>query len=155
MLGFSTTFAQEPLLREGYHYSLDALSVVDQILRFCRENDIRLIAFLPPYPPSIHERMIHEGKYGYLEQATTALFTLFEHYDFSLYNFTDGARIPGQSDRNFIDGLHGSERTYAAVFLEMLEHEPEVLSKYANANHLQNLLAQPYDNPFVVFGEPS
>lgn len=88
------------------------LAETRELLAYCAAQGIEVTAFLPPYAPSVWQRMQQTGRYGYISAAASALEELFAQYGFEVFDYSD---LPETRDDQYVDGFHGSDRVYAAV----------------------------------------
>lgn len=102
-----------------------AVREVERFLAACSERGISVVGFLPPFAPSVWRALQASGHYGYLARIEPALRPSFEAQRFPLFDFSDPA-ILDATDAEFIDGFHGSERTYARLLLRAAEGSPEL-----------------------------
>ena len=112
-----------------------ALDQLEKFLAFCNEKEIEVVGFLPPFPPSVYQRMIDSDRYGYLDtlyEEIAARFTAAggEFYDFTAIESTDD---------EYIDGFHGGDRVYAKIALELAERS-EILSGEIDTRQIQQML---------------
>ncbi|MGB4226401.1 MAG: hypothetical protein WBJ68_07045 [Candidatus Dechloromonas phosphoritropha] len=108
------------------HVSEKALLELDALLRECKARGIYVAAFLPPFAHVVFERMQSMPKqYGYLREIEPSLRAIFDKSGFSLNDFSDLARL-GASDKETIDGFHGSEKAYLRLFLRTIESGPQL-----------------------------
>lgn len=127
------------------------LTTLEDLLSYCRDNDIYVIAFSPPFAPSIYQEMRARGTHAYLSQMPPAFEALFDQYGFAYFNYTDPAQF-GYSDEDMYDSFHGSERVYFTMYLDMLAHLPDVLGPYSSLSRLRAFAANPpAANPFEIF----
>ncbi|MDO5601163.1 MAG: hypothetical protein Q4G07_00195 [Oscillospiraceae bacterium] len=123
-----------------------ALQELERLLDFCRAEGIAVVAFSPPYAPSLYAAMAESGGYGYLDGLAEKLGALCQKYGAEYYDFTCG---PNAVDEEFIDGYHGGDRVYARMVKAMLE-AGSLLNKYAAPAAIDALLALPGGNPRVI-----
>ena len=135
----------------GETVSDGAVKVLERFLKRCKEKGVHVIGFLPPYPHVVYEKMISMPEYRYLSQLAPRLSPLFRDYGFDFYDFSDMARF-GASDRETLDGLHGSEKAYLRVFIVMAESS-RVLQNYSrDLSSLKNILRHTVGD-YDVFGD--
>ncbi len=108
------------LFQYGDSVNPDAIRELDELLQFCKANNIEVIAFLPPFANRVYEKMLQSGKYNYLNDLYPAIAPLFRSYNFELYDFSTMQKC-GSTDEETIDGFHGSEHTYIKILIKMLE----------------------------------
>ena len=97
-----------------------ALLNLQTLLDYCKNNEIHVIAFFPPFAPTAYDSMISMGKHSYIQQAATLLPNIFDAYGFEFYDYTDVTPL-GCTDNYFIDGFHGSDTAYLRMFIDMIE----------------------------------
>jgi hypothetical protein len=117
-----------------------ALLELDEILDYCKSRNIHVVGFFPPYAPTVVDRLKEKGKiYSYIWQIKEKAAPIFKRYSYKIFDFTDISGF-GSTDKEFIDGLHGSEKTYAKLFIEMASKDL-LLRKYANIEMLKDLIS--------------
>jgi hypothetical protein len=120
----------------GKHVSQRALTEVEALLTECRTRRIHVVAFLPPFAHRIYSAMRgRDDDYGYLVELEPALRQVFERSGFRLHDFSDLAWV-GASDRETIDGFHGSEKAYLRLLLKMIEHDDALRTVARDADEL-------------------
>jgi hypothetical protein len=102
---------------------------IDSFLSSCTEKGVAVIAILPPFAPSVYEKMNESGHYQYLRQIPESLSAVFGKYgNCFLYDYTDMGQM-GVQDHDFIDGFHGSEVIYNYLMKD-IAHKNAVLSQF-------------------------
>lgn len=119
-----------------------ALQELRELLKWCADNEIKVVAYLPPYAPSVWERMRQTGKYGYIDELRNVVPQICGEYGVELYDFTC---MENTADEEFYDGYHAGDRVYAKMALEMLRQN-SCVSQYTSEQILQNLLIAESDN---------
>ena len=90
---------------------------VAKLLDWCIAHDIKVIAYLPPFAPSVVTEMRKPGgNFSYLDKLLPAIQPLFTARQIPLFDFT---HFKFSTDDEFIDGFHCSERVSAKMLLEM------------------------------------
>lgn len=134
----------------GADVDSDTVIQLQNLLEYCRENNIRVIGFLTPFAPSIYSEMLQSGNYGYIEEMKSTCQKIFDTYSFELYDYVDGA-VYGVTDAYYIDGYHGSEVVYGYILKDMCEQGSEI-GKYIDMDELAWLLDNAYSE--LVFKNP-
>ena len=143
---FAATYRQIDFGQQRFAYgdTPDALALeqLEQFLAFCTERGIEVVGFLPPYPPSVYQRMTQNGGYGYLDtlyEEIAARFTAAggEFYDFTAFE---------SEDVEYVDGFHGGDRVYARIALGLAEHS-EILSGQIDTSQIESMLADQQGTP--------
>ena len=120
---------------------------VEQLLAWCHDRQIQVVLIIPPYAPSVWERMDGTGKYGYFDWIPYILNELGAPYGYEVYDF---GYMPDTADEEYIDGYHGGDRVYARLTLE-LARQSETLAGLIDTDYLTAAL-QPGDNPLRLTG---
>lgn len=145
--GFSETYERinSGILRFEYgdHVDEDTLVQLEELLDYCRDNNIYVVAYHAPFAPSVYSKMMETGKYGYIGEIAQACEKLFSEYDYEYYDYADVSVI-GVSDKYFADGFHGSEVVYAMMVADMTERG-SVLWNYVDHNKLQEMIDGKYN----------
>jgi hypothetical protein len=128
--------------------NMEAVMVLEDLLKFCAANNIYVISILPPFADKVYKKMVESGKFGYLNQIYPTLAPVFKKYGFEIYDFSTMA-LANSSDAETIDGFHGSEVAYLRLLIKMLESGSE-LSRFANLEKLRRDILHKQNN-FVVY----
>ncbi len=116
----------------GSEVNADSLLALEDLLAFCKNEGIEVIAYLPPYAPTVYAKMQASGNYTYMEQIAPTIQPMFADYGFALYDFTSMSNI---TDEMFLDGYHAGDRVYAQMLVEM-----PALHDIVDAEALQNAI---------------
>lgn len=127
----------------GEHIDEDTIVQLDNLLSYCKENNIEAIGFIAPFAPTVYKHMLDDGKFGYLSEITPECKILFDKYQFEFYDYVEVSQL-GVTDDYFIDGFHGSEVAYAKIIMDMVEKDSK-LSEYVNIEHTKNLIENAFD----------
>lgn len=144
------TRIEEGRTRFEYCTSVDkkAVEMLEEILIFCYNHQIKLIAYLPPYAPSVWKLMTvsneYADKYTYLKEIEKEIRPLFEKYHYPLFDFSDGGAI-GSRDAEFIDGFHGSDKTYLRMMVEMVRTDRTLGRYFRDTMELNQLILKCQD----------
>lgn len=114
-----------------------SLQVVEQLLEWCHSQGIQVVMVIPPYAPSVYQRMMEQGGYGYLSQIAPALTQLAAPYGYEVFDFTF---MPDTSDAGYLDGYHGGDRVYAQLTLQLAETS-QLLAGQIDTDYLTKALA--------------
>lgn len=146
---FSQTFIKIRAGKTRFEYSEDiypeALEITQELLQFCKANDIAVVGILPPYAPSVVGEMADSGKYAYIDKLPAALGSMFADYGYEVHNYT---LLHGSEDSQFIDGYHGADRVYAALTLDLATRSG-ILSPYIDTEKLNAFLSA-NTNPLML-----
>jgi hypothetical protein len=133
----------------GDTVSEDALRELESLLQFCEAHGIYVIGFFPPFTPTLYAEMTTNAHHTYIEGARTSIIRLFADYQFTFFDFSDGAQFGGDGD--FFDGWHASERIYLQMYIRMVEALPQLLGQYSDLTVLYEAVLNATDT-FNVFG---
>ncbi len=126
----------------------EAFDDLNKFLKFCYENKIYVVSFLPPYSKKVYDEMLKSGKYSYLGKINEKVKPIVEKYGFEFYDFSLTESI-NSSDTEFLDGFHGSEVTYLKLLITMIKSN-SALSKYCDLNKLETDLNNA-KNSYIVY----
>ena len=105
----------------GYEVNEKAVEQMDAFLKYCRQRNIYVIGFEPPFPSSVLQRMSAKGDdYSYIDEIPKRMEEVFEKYQFEFYDYSDVGGLGCGADSYFIDGFHGGDAVYALMFQDML-----------------------------------
>lgn len=103
----------------GRVVNCNAIKVLADFLKYSELNNIKVIAFLSPFPDTIYNMMEASGNYTYMPKIYSTLEPLCKRYNCELYDFSTVSKC-GSTDQETIDGFHGGELVYQRILLEML-----------------------------------
>lgn len=128
----------------GNHIDEETCGCLGKFLGYCRDNDIEVIGFAPPFAPGVYERMASSGNYGYLSEISPACRELFGKYGYMYFDYMDasGLRV---DDTYFVDGFHGSEVVYARIIQDMVG-KGSCIREYVDEDRLMSLLENRVSN---------
>ena len=123
----------------------ESLAQTEALLAFCARAGIEVTAFLPPYAPSVWQRMQETGQYGYIPATFASLETMFARYGFEVFDYS---YLPETNDSQYVDGFHGSDRVYAALCARLAEDSLLLGAQFDSAALTALFTAQ--GNPLTV-----
>ena len=100
-----------------------ALSEARLLFRTARERGFSVVAFLPPFAPTVGAALRASGNHQYLEALPARLREVTAAEGVPFYDFTSCEAL-GCTDAEFIDGFHGGDTVYARLTLEMARGVP-------------------------------
>jgi hypothetical protein len=124
----------------GKSLSPSHLEGFEEFLKYCHEQDIYVIGFLPPYPTKMNQ-MLNESKedFGATYQALPkTLDDMFGKYGYNLYD-TSVLETYGSSDKEMLNFEHGSEKTMLRLLIYLASQEPK-LRAYVTPENLTPFL---------------
>lgn len=131
--------------RFQYADELDVTTIryFEQLLAYCYEKDIKVIAFTPPFAPTVCKAMDNEN-YDYMKQIAPTVQVICEQYGYEFYDFTDVSKL-GCTDDYFVDGFHGGDIAYGMMVLEMCERK-SYLAEIVDEKLLDEMIMHRYSN---------
>lgn len=151
---YRDTFARIETGTSGFEYggegeiNTETLQCMEAFLTFCKGKDIMVVAFLPPYAPSVYDRMRDAGEYSYIDEIGPAVKELCDKYGYEIYDFTDIRQL-GCDDSYFIDGFHGSEVAYGMMLREMCRDNSK-LGEVIDTEKLDDCISDRFSNQLFV-----
>ncbi|UPQ79286.1 hypothetical protein M0M57_00250 [Flavobacterium azooxidireducens] len=112
-----------------------AFIVLEDLLKYCQEKNIYVIAIIPPFANQINSKLNESKKYSYIEDIFTTSNMIFKKYDFELWDMSNLSKY-GSNDKETLDGFHGGEVTYLKMLIHMLENDSK-LNNYSSIEQLK------------------
>jgi hypothetical protein len=79
-------------------------------LDFLKQQNIEAIFVMPPFAPTVHDKLeVERASFGYVQELEARLAVLPDHY-----NFQDGAKVPS-TDCEYINGLHPGDTVMTRI----------------------------------------
>jgi hypothetical protein len=97
-----------------------ALREIGELLRECNQQQISVVAFLPPFADAVSEAMRQSGRHDYFTRLPEALRSAFAETGHELYDFSSMSAC-GSTDAEAIDGFHAGETATLRMLIRMLE----------------------------------
>lgn len=123
-----------------------ALEATRSLLAFCAKAQIDVVGILPPFAPTVEQKMADTGHFQYLQLLPDALEEIFAEYGKKCYNYS---YMQGTTAVQYLDGYHGGDEVYANLLLDLAER-PSAVSGQINSAQIQKLLSSPHSNPRVL-----
>lgn len=133
----------------GNNLNKKAIVELKKLLSFCKENNIELIAFIPPFADKVNVKLKESNKYNYMNHIFKTCLPLFKKNNFELYDFSSPSTIQS-NDSEFIDGFHSGEVNYLRMLIKMLENNSK-LNNVTNVDILKSDLEK-RKNRLDVYG---
>ena len=120
-----------------------AVAELTRFLEACKERDIEVAAFLPPYALAVYEEIeSREDRYPHILQLKAALDPVFETFGFQVFDFANIATF-GSSDQEMKDSIHGFETALLRMMISMAR-ENSPLREFADIPGMEGLLENAY-----------
>jgi len=120
-------------------YDYTAIKELKTFLANCYTQGVSVTCFFPPYAPCVLNRMKgFEKQYSLMFQLKDVLEPVFDEFGYKLIDYSDITFL-GVSDKEFIDGFHGSEKAHLRILIDMSRNS-ELLGNRTNISKLNNLL---------------
>ena len=111
------------------HAETKVTEAIDMFLDECEKRGITVMAFIPPYAPSLCRKMWEMGKFNYMHEIYGILEPHFKkHKGCYLYDYTD-MKDMGIHDYDYTDGFHGSVLVSNTILQDILDKN-DALKKY-------------------------
>ena len=130
----------------GEHISESRVKIFYDILNFARDNNIKLILFIPPLANEVVEKIDSLGdKYNYINEFRNLINnTSIEHYDFhDMRNYY-------KDSCEFIDGFHAGDVTYQRILAKMYDSNSSI-SKYLNIDLIRKSIDDNKGKTLTIF----
>ncbi len=125
-----------------------AVNELKELLQYCNKSKIEVIGFCPPFANTVYHKMIKSEKYKYLKELPIHLSLIFKEYNFEFYNYSSNTDC-NSSDKESIDGFHGSEVTYSRILIDMLSKN-STLNSVSDLSRIESDLSD-RKNTFTVY----
>ena len=101
----------------GSEVDYNQLKLLQKILEYCKEKNISVFGFSPPFAPSVIKKMKSEKyDYTFIEKSETEIKKLFIKYNFEFKDFTDYHLF----DNSFyLDGSHANRNIYYQILKDL------------------------------------
>ncbi|HRB92911.1 MAG TPA: hypothetical protein PLT17_05865, partial [Chitinophagales bacterium] len=125
-----------------------SLFELNELLKYCKGQQINVIAFLPPFADKIYDKMNESGKYAYLKEIYSRIKPSFDKFNYEVYDFSK-VSLCNSNDNETIDGIHGGELTYQRLLISMLD-SGSILNQITDVKKLKIDLANKKNN-YIVY----
>lgn len=110
-----------------------------ELLQFCRQKKIHVVAFLPPFPHAVFQALEKQRRdYPHIFELSANLKPLLAEFGGTLEDFADMAAF-GAPDTESLDGFHGSDKAYLRLLLKLALADAQ-LGGLIDADKLKQLL---------------
>ena len=128
------------------HISKERVEIFNEIIKFAKDNDIKLILFIPPLANEVVEKMNSLGyKYNYVSEFRK----LVKETDIENYDFHD-MRDYYKDSCEFVDGFHGGDVAYQRILKKMYDQNSS-LSKYLNIELINKSISENAGKTLTIF----
>jgi len=121
---FNDTFKRiekgNAMFEYGNDVNNNAIPVLEELLSFCSSNNIKVIAYLPPFADKVVSKMEKSGNYKYINNIYSTIHPTFAKYRYEVYDFTHLSSI-NANDNEMLDGFHGGESVYLKMLINIAE----------------------------------
>lgn len=123
--------------QRGDHVDAPLLRRACTALRSINETVGAMVVIAPPFAVPVWSKM-QSGGYGYIAEAHAGLAQCLG--DVQFHDFSSGDRVPGGSDCEFVDGLHGGDVTYARMLVAVARDDLR-LAGHVDQEFMQDFIA--------------
>jgi len=132
----------------GAHVDSSALAHLEAIVNLCKEKEVKLIFFFPPFAPSIWKAMQdHSQDYAYIRKISSIL----QANGIEIHNFHDIRPLNGV-DSEFLDGFHGGDIAFQRVLLKLASKEP-YWAKWIAIDNVKNNIKK-FTGQYLTISQP-
>lgn len=147
---FSNTYDRINHGNSGFEYashiSKERVEIFNEIIKFAKDNDIKLVLFIPPLANEVVEKMNSLGdKYNYVSEFRK----LVKSTDIENYDFHD-MRDYYKDSCEFVDGFHGGDVAYQRILKKMYDQNSS-LSKYLNIELINKSISENAGKTLTIF----
>jgi hypothetical protein len=132
----------------GNQLNSKSLVVLNNLLNYCKKNNMFVVAILPPFADKVNRKMQESKKYKYMDSIFIKSNELFTKYGFELWDMTDLNKY-SSNDQETIDGFHGGEVSYIKMLIYMVENG-SMLKDFTNLHKLKSNLSNKI-NDYTVY----
>ena len=126
-----------------------AIQQIDNFLKSCREMEIHVVGFLPPYGSAVYDHFKEDALiYPHVFDLHGQLKPIFEANKMLVEDYTD-IRSLSANDFETTDGFHGSEVCYLKL-LKLMAANDTILMSYLDNNSLDYHIAHAFSARQVV-----
>ena len=130
-----------------------AIQQIADFLENCRELDIHVVGFIPPYAGKVYDRLKQDSEnYPHVFELYESLKPIFDAEDRLLMDFSD-IRSLGSNDFETTDGFHGSEVSYLKLLRE-LSNRDKILASSVNVSALNDGIAHTFSARQIIEERP-
>ena len=127
----------------------NAIQQIADFLKSCKEMEIHVVGFLPPYGSAVYDRFKEDALiYPHVFDLHGQLKPIFEANGMLVEDYTD-IRSLSANDFETIDGLHGSEVCYLKL-LKLLSANDPILASQVDRDSLDDYIAHAFSARQVV-----
>lgn len=138
------------IFRKSAGINAKAVNELRMLLRFCKKHKIIVTGFLPPVDELVLVEMKKNDKdYSHFFKLYEQIAPVFRDYGFHVYDFLQAEKY-GSSTNEMIDAVHGSEKSYLKLYLQLLRKDT-YLNQFSDSTFLITKLDSAKGN-FDVFG---
>lgn len=133
----------------GDHIDHRSLEKLESLLQFCKERNIKAIAYLPPFATTIFSELVKSGNFEYMSEIYPALKPMFAKYGYELYDFTAFSYDEESNDHEMVDGFHNGESICVKMLIDMV-NEGSILREVTDVTKLKSDLDKNYSG-FIMY----
>lgn len=112
---------------------------IQNFVNECKNRNIKVLAFIPPFAPMVYDRMIKDGNYQYIGQIYDNIKDLFDNENYFIYDYTDVRSLGGAKNEDFIDGFHAGVIVNNLIFKDISSRNPNVEQYFVNCEEIDSI----------------
>lgn len=149
---YNDTFERIKNGNNRFEYSnsmnMETIPILVSLLKFCNNNRIKVIGFLPPFADAVFKIMEKSNNYLYINELLPNIEPVFKKHSAEIYQFNSMKEFYS-SDLETLDGFHGSEKAYLRILIEMI-NRGSILNKVCQVDQLKRDVIKSTNN-YVVY----
>jgi len=149
---YSNTFDRIKRGNQRFEYGKSvnekAVLELNELLKYCKEQKIEVIGFLPPFADKVYSKMNESDNYNYMKEIYSKVKPVFDNFKFEIYDFPK-VSLCNSNDNETIDGFHGGELTYQKILIIMLD-SGSILNQVTNVKRLKIDLSKNKNN-YIIY----
>lgn len=114
---------------------------LEKLISFCDSMHTRLLVLLPPFAPAIWNQMKESGNYAYIDSIQGVLEPYNNGVNTDIFVYNDGDEV-GSNNCEFVDGFHGSNKTYLRVLMHIINKQPSLSCYFQSYSVLSDILEE-------------
>ena len=135
--------------RFGFSDEVNLKSVFElkNLVEYCDKNNINVVAMINPFPKSINEEIMKNGKHAYMNKIFPTVKQIINNANLEIWDINNLTNY-NMNDDEFIDGLHGIEVVAIKTLLCMIDNN-SLLKDFVNKNKIIKKLRKSRNNYLV------
>ena len=117
---------------------MNSVTSLKRFCDICKERNIKLLGFLPPFAPPVLQCMKDDGNYKYLEGIYSSISPFFDNKTMFVYDYTDVSSLT-PTDYGFLDGFHCTSYVTNKIFKDILSRNQHLSNFFIPSDQIDSL----------------